>query len=185
VINPLGPTGGPAEQQARRAASTSPFYLAGKALNALFVDRTEVDLSRLEQITAVLRAGRRRYGPSFEAEINAELQREAAAPLHEVTAFRIGPSRDLGLLAAEFAASPELARRERGILARLMRCLAVAGPTRTGDLLSYLMFDGSFAGELIALGRADARRHHAELCEFLAEVPSTPGTSWAASSGSR
>jgi NTE family protein len=158
VINPLAPAGGVLDEQARRAASTSPFYLAGKALNALFVDRTEVDLARLEQLTAVLRAGRRRYGLAFEAEINAELARDGAAPLHAVTALRIGPSRDLGQLAAEYAAGPELARREHGIVAQLMRCLAEAGPTHTGDLLSYLLFDGGFAAELIALGRADAVR---------------------------
>lgn len=168
VINPLAPAGGTAEEQARREASLSPFYLAGKALNALFVDRTEVDLARLEQLSAVLRAGRRRFGPEFEAEINAELARDGAGPLHDVATLRMGPSRDLGRLAAEYAASPELARRERGLVVRAIRCLAEAGTTRTGDLLSYLLFDGGFAAELIALGRADARRRHGELCAFFA-----------------
>lgn len=168
VINPLAPEGEAIDEQARRAASTSPFYLAGKALNALFADRTEVDLDRLEQLSDVLRAGRRRYGPAFEVEINAELARDGATPLHDITALRIGPSRDLGRLAAEYAAGPDLARREHGIIAQLMRCLAEAGPTRTGDLLSYLLFDGGFAAELIALGRADAERRHDELCTFLA-----------------
>ena len=168
VINPLAPAVGAGEQQARREASTSPFYLAGKALNALFVDRTEVDLARLDQLTAVLRAGERRFGPTFGAEINAELAQGGAAPLHEVTALRIGPSLDLGRLAADYVTLPELARRERGIVARLIRCLGEAGATRTGDLLSYLLFDGGFASELIALGRADAQRKHAELCAFFA-----------------
>jgi NTE family protein len=167
VINPLAPLGGLPEEQARREASASPLYLAGKALNALFVDRTEVDLIRLEQLSAVLRAGRRRFGPTFEAELNAELTRDHHAPLHEVATLRIGPSRDLGGLAAEYATSPELARRERGVVAHVMRCLAEAGPTRAGDLLSYLLFDGGFAAELVALGRADARRMHDALCKLL------------------
>jgi NTE family protein len=34
---------------------------------------------------------------------------------------------------------------------------------RAGGVLSYLLFDGGFAGELIALGRADARAQHAAL----------------------
>ena len=168
VINPLAPPGGAADEQARREASTSPFYLAGKALNALFADRTEVDLARLEQLTAVLRAGRRRYGATFEREINAELVRDRVAPLSEVTALRIAPSRDLGRFAAEYVSGPEIARRERGIVARLMRRLAEVGATRSGDLLSYVLFDGGFASEVIALGRADARARHAELCEFFA-----------------
>ena len=58
VVNPL------AKQEvrddpARREASTSPLYLAGKALNALYLDRTEADVARVEQLSAVLRAGRR------------------------------------------------------------------------------------------------------------------------------
>jgi NTE family protein len=167
VINPLSPVTADGEAT-RRAASTSLFYLAGKALNALFVDRTEIDVTRLEQLTAVLRAGRRRYGPAFEAEINDELAELGAPPLHEVIALRIGPSRDLGQMAAEYARSPELARRERSVIAWVMRGLAELGPTRTGDLLSYLMFDGGFAAELIALGERDARTHHDELCAFFA-----------------
>jgi NTE family protein len=171
VINPLAPAGNRVDEQARREATTSPLYLAGKALNALFVDRTEVDLARLDQVTAILQAGRRRYGPAFEADINAELAGAGQAALHEVAALRIGPSADLGKLAVEYATSGELARRERGIVAWVMRRLAEAGTTRSGDLLSYLLFDGGFAAELIARGRADARRRHDELCAFFAEVP--------------
>lgn len=168
VINPLGVTPGRAEEQARREASTSPLYLAGKALNALFVDRTEVDLARLEQLSGVLRAGNRRYGPGFEAEINDELRVAGGAPLHDLTAMRIDPAGDLGQLAADYAASPEFARRERGLVGRLLRWLAEQGKTRAGDLLSYLLFDGGFAAELISRGRADARARHDELCAFLA-----------------
>ena len=42
------------------------------------------------------------------------------------------------------------------------------------DLLSYLLFDGAFANELIALGRRDARRRHDEIVAFFRaqmEVP--------------
>jgi NTE family protein len=166
VINPLTTYDGVDEAGELRAVTTSPFYLAGKALNALFADRTEVDLARVEQLTGVLRAGRRRYGPTFDAEINAELQRVGAAPLREVSALRIDPSRDLGRLAAEYVTSRAFAKRERGVIGRLMRCLADAGPTRTGDLLSYLLFDGGFAAELIALGKSDARARHSEICAF-------------------
>ncbi len=169
VVNPLAPEGSAIDEETRREVSTSPLYLAGKALNALFVDRTEVDLARLEQLSAVLHAGTRRYGPAFEADINAELARIGGPRLREITALRIGPSRDLGQLAAEYARGPELARRERSIVAWVIRCLAEAGTARTGDLLSYLMFDGGFASQLIELGRADAKARHEELCAFFAE----------------
>jgi len=174
VINPLAPIGSVVEQCARRAASSSPFYLAGKALNALFVDRTEVDLARLEQLSAVLRAGRRRYGIRFDAEINAELERAGMGVLREVRALRIGPSIDLGRLASEYVASADFARRERGIVARMIRWLAEAGAEKTGDLLSYILFDGGFASELIAQGRFDARSKHAELCELFGQPTAPP-----------
>lgn len=51
-----------------------------------------------------------------------------------------------------------------------MAVLAETGPTRSGDLLAYLLFDGGFASELIALGRADACRLHAELCELISST---------------
>lgn len=176
VINPLAQSprataDAPETQAARRAASTSPLYLGGKALNALFADRTEVDLARLEQLTSVLRAGRRRFGPAFEAEINDELARAGAAPMSEITALRLDPSRDLGQLAADYATSDDFARRERGAVGRLLRFVAERGAIRAGDLLSYLLFDGGFASALIALGRADARARHDELCAFFTNEP--------------
>jgi len=166
VINPVAKTeiaGAPA----RIEASTSPLYLAGKALNALFLDRTEVDVARVDQLSAVLRAGRRRFGPTFDAQLDDELLALGENPIHEVATLNLGPSRDLGLLASEVVTSGEFSKRNRGLVATVMRWLAQAGPARTGDLLSYLLFDGTFASELIALGRSDAHARHAELCELL------------------
>jgi hypothetical protein len=37
-------------------------------------------------------------------------------------------------------------------------------------LLSYLLFDGEFAGQLIEIGRADARAHHDALCQLVDET---------------
>jgi NTE family protein len=167
VINPLAPIGSVDPQCVRRAVSSSPLYLGGKALNALFVDRTEVDLARIEQLSAVLRAGRRRFGPGFDAALNAELERSGAEPLREIKTLRISPSVDLSRLASEYIASSAFARRERGLVARMIRWIAEAGAEKTGDLLSYILFDGGFASELIAQGMADAGRRHSELCAML------------------
>ena len=169
VINPLAPSSTLESEQARREAATSPLYLAGKALNALFVDRTEVDLERLDQVSAILRAGRRRFGARFESELNAELEQAGHPAIRDVSTLRIDPSVDLGQLATDYATSPRFARRGRGLIPRLVRCLAERGPTRAGDLLSYLLFDGGFASELIALGRSDALVRHDAVCSFFAE----------------
>ena len=41
-----------------------PFFLLGKALNALLLDRIDADIDRLHRINLILEAGQRRYGPS-------------------------------------------------------------------------------------------------------------------------
>jgi hypothetical protein len=48
-----------------------------------------------------------------------------------------------------------------------LRHLASGDPARSGDLLSYLLFDGAFAARLIAQGRADARAKRDELIALL------------------
>jgi NTE family protein len=152
----------------RREAVNSPLYLAGKALDALFADRLEIDLARLEQITAILRAGQRRYGPGFSDELNAELVRSGDAPVREVPTVRIEPSIDLGALAVDYVMRPGFTARARGPAARILRRLAETGRTRAGDLLSFLLFDGGFATELVEIGRADARARRDELLALLA-----------------
>ena len=79
-------------------------------------------------------------------------------------------SEDLGTLAAQFVRAPSFLQRNSGILGRLMRRMAEAEGTSQTDLLSYLLFDGDYARELIALGRRDAQRQHEELCTFFSEM---------------
>src|SRR5690606_13683651 len=111
----------------------------------------EVDIARLEHTNAILRAGRRRYGPGFERELNAELAREGEDELHEIAAVRIEPRQDLGRLAAEYVTSRTFEERAPGSPGSLLRWLADGDPERAGDLLAYLMFDGGFTTQLVEL----------------------------------
>lgn len=154
---------GPDAAAARRSAAGSPLYLAGKALDALFTDGVDGDLDRLQQVNRLLEAGRRRYGDDFAAELDGELAAMGAPPVRPIELVHVRPSRDLATLATEYVTSPGSARSLRGTVARGFRRLVERDPVRAGGVLSYLLFDGGFAGELIALGRADARAQHAAL----------------------
>jgi NTE family protein len=159
VINPLSAV----REPTRSPAVTSPLYLAGKALNSLFADRVVADVAQLRHTTAIIRAGRRRYGPTFERELDRQLARDGESKLREIDSLCIEPSRDLGAMAAAHVRGRAFAARATGAAGRLLRCMADGDPDRAGDLLAYVLFDGGFTSELVELGRADANARHAEL----------------------
>jgi NTE family protein len=149
--------------------SPGPFLLLGKTLNALLLDRLDTDLARLEGINNILAAGTRRFGPQFLDAINAELGHPEGRGIRPLRALLIRASEDIGKLSVDFVRSPRFETRVKGPLSRVMRRLA-DGEGSESDLLSYLLFDGEFAGELIERGRADARARHDELCAFFASA---------------
>jgi NTE family protein len=170
----------PSMSAARERAVTSPIYLAGKALDALLLDHVDADVERLEHVNAILAAGRRRWGPGFEAELGASLGQE----LHTIDACVVRPSEDLGRLAALAVRSRRFADRALCHPAgRLLRALANAEASIDTDLVSYLLFDGKHAGDLIDLGVADARARHDELCRTIARTQAGPGTPAAGQGG--
>lgn len=186
VINPRhideqGLSGSPATEE----EFPGPFFLLGKTLNALLLDRIDTDLARLESINRILDAGTRAYGPGFVDSLNAQLRlakpsshllscaagddKSKAPPgrgMRPLRAVLVRSTEDIGKMAAEFVHSASFAR-VGGILGRVMRALADPGAKNESDLLSYLLFDGEFAGRLIEIGRRDARARHDELCAFI------------------
>jgi NTE family protein len=149
-------------QRENQMAFPKPLYLAGKALNALLLDHTEYDLARMQRINLILEAGEKSFGPQFEAMMNQELVGLRGAPLRRIQAVHIRPSEDIGRLAAEFVSAGRM--RVSGMVARrLIQRLAAGEARHESDLLSYLLFDGDFASELIELGRHDAAKKADEL----------------------
>ena len=149
-------------QQERTEAYPKPLFLAGKALNALMLDHTEDDLMRMQRITMILEAGRASFGNRFDEMMNHELVRLRGAPLRRIQAVHIRPSEDIGTLAADFAAAGKV-KVHGAIAKRLIGRLAGGEARHESDLLSYLLFDGAFASELIELGRHDAAKKEDEL----------------------
>jgi NTE family protein len=148
-------------------AAPSPLFVLGKALNALLLDRIDNDLDRLRRINAILDAGTRRFGPAFLEAVNAELGHDdLTAGVRSLEVVHVRASEDIGRMAATYVKSPEFQRRAPGIVGKLLRRIGDWDSRGEADLLSYLLFDGAFAAQLIELGRRDARRGTIELCAF-------------------
>ncbi len=146
----------------------NPLFLLGKALNAMLLDRVDNEIDRLEKINTILSAGERRFGPTFLAELNDELGRTEGRGLVNLRTVHIRPQDDIGQLSAEYVRSSSF--EAPGVLGRVMKRLAGGEGPPDADLLSYVLFDGEFAGRLIELGRADGRRYHDELCALFSST---------------
>ena len=144
----------------------SPFFLMGKTLNALMLDRIDNDLDRLNRINSILDAGRRRFGETFVEELNQELGYPPGKGVRPLATVLIRSSEDIGKLAAEYVQSELFQRRNPGIMGRLIRRMAAGDVKGESDLLSYLLFDGEFSQRLMDLGRQDARAREADLAKF-------------------
>jgi NTE family protein len=151
---------------ARERQFPDPLFVVGKAMNALLLDRIENDIRRLQKLNAVLDAGTRRFGPGFVEALNEELGRRGEGTLRPLEVVYVRASEDIGVLAADYVRSAEFARRAPGLVGKIMRRIA-EGETEA-DFLSYVLFDGAFAGRLVEIGRSDARRQHEELVRFFA-----------------
>ncbi len=156
-------------QKERTEAYPKPLFLAGKALNALMLDHTEYDLQRMQRINMILEAGNSSFGDTFETTMNQALIKARGAPLRRIESVHIRPSEDIGAMASDFVNGGRL--RLRGMVAQqLISRLAGGEARRENDLLSYLLFDGGFAADLIDLGRRDAAAKQDELAALF-DVP--------------
>jgi NTE family protein len=168
VVNPryVAPPG----DRAVGSEYPSPLFLLGKALNALLLDRIDNDLDRLKRINAILDAGTKRYGPEFVNEVNRALGSAPGKGIRPLRTVHIRASADIGALAADYVRSQAFAKANSGLLARALRRIGSWQGEGEADLLSYLIFDGGFAAQLIELGRRDAEAKHEELCGFFSRA---------------
>jgi NTE family protein len=118
----------------------------GFMLDTLFMDAVHVDLERLQRDNLLIAAAG-----------------GAVAGMRRIEALQITPREDFGEIAQRHAADMPRALRT------LLRTMGAANPGGR-MLLSYLLFDGAYARELIALGYADAMRQREEIQALLSEA---------------
>jgi NTE family protein len=151
-----------------QALATAPF-LAGKALNALFIENIEQDLDRLRRLNALLEAGEEHWGPQFAGTLNQLLMGSQRTPLRYVRNLLVRPSESIGKLAAEHVRSVRF-RKVNTLARRMLRSMAERESPEDADFVSYLLFDRDFADLLIQLGREDARRRRPDWIDFFAQA---------------
>lgn len=146
-------------------------FLVGKTLDALLLDRVDEDLNRLRRFNAILDAGTRAWGPSFERVLNSALEPMRNTRMRYVRNLLVHPSEDLGRLAAEYCRSAEFRRRASGLVGSLLRRMVESEARDKADLASYLLFDGGFASILVELGRRDAASRREQWLRFFSDEP--------------
>jgi NTE family protein len=126
--------------------------IAGYMLDTIFMDGLYSDLERITRINLLLE------------QVAAEERRGATAKLRRVETLLILPSRDIRLIAEEYA--HQLPRAVRALL-RGVGAYGKGG----GQLVSYLLFEKGFTEALIKLGHDDAMARKEHILSLLAGEP--------------
>jgi NTE family protein len=142
-------------------------FLAGKILNAFLLDHIDYDLERLRRFNALVAAAKSVGDAEYHRRLDDVVTRMRGAPYRIVGEYMIRPSIDLGEIAGEIARAGRFKGEGGGPGIRMLRRMASARGASEADLLSYILFDGIYAHELVRIGYEDARARHEELARFL------------------
>jgi NTE family protein len=161
---------GASEEEREEAVASAPF-LVGKMLNMLMTDRTDQDLGRLRRLNTILEAGTAAYGPGFAEVLSSAVHPHRSSPVRYVRELLVRPSKDLGVLAAEYVRTAEFRKSSSGLAHRTILRLVEREASREADMASYLLFDSGFADILIEQGRQDARALRPQWERFWSDEP--------------
>ena len=159
------------ERHGSEPAYASAPFLIGKTLNAFLLDRTDMDVERLQRLNSMITEGTRAFGSDFAKVLNQALAPRRNSSVRYVRNLLLRPSQDIGKLAAEYARSPEFKKASKGFAGSTLRRMVEREATDSADLVSYLLFDAGFAEQLISLGRADARARRSDWVRFWSDEP--------------
>lgn len=121
--------------------------IAGHLLDSIFSDTLHSDLERMARINETLKL------------ISAQ-NRQANEGLQHIDSFVINPSHDFNAIAAKYY-------HDLPLSIRLLLRGAGIGNNSESSIISYLLFEKNFCGELIKLGFSDAMEQEQTIRNFL------------------
>jgi NTE family protein len=145
-------------------------FLAGKVLNALLIDRLEYDVAHMRVLNQVIQAGINACGEDHLEHITPEVEKVRGMGFRLVKDAFVRPSQDIAGIAARHV------REQRGstpgwVSSAVFRALTRGAPDDEADMMSFLMFDGEYAAELIELGMRDAEQAENEIAALFLDAP--------------
>ena len=150
----------------RLGQARSAGYLVGKMLNAFLIDQLEADVAQMRVLNEALRAGTEEYGPEFLSRINPHVAKQRGIGFQIVDECFVRPSQDIGKIASEHVRRLGKEPKESWIGSLAFRFLTRGAPEDEADLMSYLMFDGGYSSELLALGTRDAEAQEEQIASL-------------------
>jgi NTE family protein len=152
----------PGELRRRMAAYPSPFFILGKVLNALLLDPINYDLGVMQRFNRVWGVLEDTLSADEMRRVRDVLEDTRGVAYRRLETLVFHPSQDIGDITTRHAKRLG-AKSLPGVL---MAASARLRAQFESDLLSFVLFDGDFAEELISLGRHDARHRADEVISF-------------------
>lgn len=152
----------PGELRRRTAAYPSPFFILGKVLNALLLDPINYDLGVMRRFNQLWSVLEETLTVDEMRRVRGVVEDTRGVSYRRLETLVFHPSQDIGDITTRHAKRLG-AKSLPGVL------MAVSARLRAqfeSDLLSFILFDGDFAEELISLGRHDAHERADEVISF-------------------